>query len=120
MFKTTLWLIHAYHKSIKKFIGDAEDHYIFIPIYELAQNFIPSRNFLHHHYIVTYYIIRNYQRDEKVDADDNASDGKRIKYKTKIIGKAPAQPPQSGNLGDDDRSPQSSVPSSLDLVLLNC
>lgn len=119
MLKTTLCLIHAYHKSITKFIDDAEDHFIFIAIYGLSQNSMSSGNFLHHDYIITYY-IRNYQRDEKVDADDNASDRKRIKYKTKIIGKTPAQPPQSGNLGDNDRSPQSSEPSSLDLFLLNC
>ena len=42
----------------------------------------------------------SYFRDKTDNINDNASDGKSLKYKTKIIGKAPAQP---GNEGDANR-----------------
>ena len=41
--------------------------------------------------------LSNYYRDETDDVDDNASDGKCFKYKTKIMGITPARP---GNEGD--------------------
>ena len=34
----------------------------------------------------------NYYRDEIDDVNDNASDGRSFKYKTKIVGKTPEKP----------------------------
>ena len=45
------------------------------------------------------------------DVDYNASDGKSFKYKTKIIGNRPAQPPWPGNPWYADQPPQPAVPS---------
>ena len=42
----------------------------------------------------------NYLRDRIDNINDNASDGKPFKYKTKIVGKTPARP---GNEGDANR-----------------
>ena len=36
----------------------------------------------------------NCYRDKTDDVDDNASDGKSFKYKTKIVGKTPQRPAQ--------------------------
>ena len=47
----------------------------------------------------------NYYRDEIDDTDDNASDVKSIKYKTKIVGKTPERPLQLRNPGDTNRLP---------------
>ena len=47
----------------------------------------------------------NYYRDKIDDADDNASDGKSFKYKTKIVGKIPEKPGRTGDEGDADRTP---------------
>ena len=80
----------------------------------------------------------NYYRDKIDDVDDNASDGKSFKYKTKIVGKTPERPAaQPGNEGDADRPLQPDVPTLnievaiplkylsnfwrlLDLPLINC
>ena len=42
----------------------------------------------------------NYYRDKINNINDNASDGKSIKYKTKIVGKTPERPEQPGNKKD--------------------
>ena len=55
----------------------------------------------------------NYYRDEIDDVDDNASDGKSCKYKTKIIGKTeagPDRPVQPGPDQDGNLSPQPNQP----------
>ena len=40
----------------------------------------------------------NYYRDKIHDVDDNASDGKSFKYKTKIVGNTPERPRNEGNV----------------------
>ena len=60
-------------------------------------------------YTITSGSLWNYYRDEIDDVDDNASDGKSIKYKRKIAGKTPEIPPWPGNKGDVNRSPQPAV-----------
>ena len=58
----------------------------------------------------------NYYRDETDDVDDNASDGKLFRYKTKIVGKTPRRPaqqlqPDPGSDGNQlSQPPQPSVP----------
>ena len=52
----------------------------------------------------------NYYRDEVDNVNDNASDGKSFKYKTKITGKTEVVPTQDGNDGDTDRPPRNLVP----------
>ena len=52
----------------------------------------------------------NYYRDEIDDVDDNASDDKSFKYKTKIVEKTQERPPQPGNPGDANQPPQLPVP----------
>ena len=52
----------------------------------------------------------NYYRDKIDDVDDNTSDGKSFKYKTKTIGKTPERPPQPGNPGDANQPAQPAVP----------
>ena len=73
----------------------------------------------------------NYYRDEIDDVDDNASDGKSIEYKTKIIGKTPEK---FGNEKDVNRPPVPTLNIKvtfllkylsnfwrfLDLLLINC
>ena len=39
----------------------------------------------------------NYYKDEIDDVNDNASDGKSFKYKTKIVGKTPERPPPNSD-----------------------
>ena len=54
----------------------------------------------------------NYHRDKTDDVCDNASDGKSIKYKTKIVGKTPQRPEQPGNEEDADQPQQPAIPNS--------
>ena len=79
----------------------------------------------------------NYYRDEIDDVDDNDSDVKSFKCKTKIKRKTLERPTQLGNQGDANRPPQPAVPTLnvavtillkylshfwrfLDLPLINC
>ena len=58
----------------------------------------------------------NYYREEIDDVDDNASDGKSFKYKTKIVGKTPERPerppqqPQNPDGSQPPQPPQLAVP----------
>ena len=45
-------------------------------------------------YDMNYSSLWDYYRDEIDDVDDNTSDGKPFKYKTKIVRKTPERPPQ--------------------------
>ena len=67
-------------------IDNAEDIDIVMPMYNLLEY---SQN-----YFMTSGSLWNCYRDEIDDADDNASDGKSFKYKTKILEKTPERPPQ--------------------------
>ena len=110
-------------------IENAEDLDIVMPMYNLLEY---SEN-----YLMTSGSLWNYYREEIDDVDDNASDGKSFKYKTKIVGKSPERPPQPGNPGDVNRPAQPAVPTLnvevtiplkylsnfwkfLDLPLINC
>ena len=42
--------------------------------------------------------LQNHYKGEIDDINDNASDGKSFKYKTKIVGKTPPQPGNEGNV----------------------
>ena len=46
----------------------------------------------------------NYQRDETNDTNDNASEGKSFEYKTKAIGKTPAQIDADDDGGEENAS----------------
>ena len=46
----------------------------------------------------------NYQRDETDDTNDNASEGKSFEYKTKAIGKTPAQIDADDDGGEENVS----------------
>ena len=46
----------------------------------------------------------NYQRDETDDTNDNASEGKSFEYKTKAIGKTPAQIDADDDGGEENAS----------------
>ena len=61
-------------------------------------------------YSMTSGSLWNDYREESVDFDDNASDGKSFSYKTKIVGKPPRRPDTPGNEGNADRPEQPSVP----------
>ena len=65
-------------------IDNAEDLDIVIPIYNLLE--------YSHSYSMISGTLWNYCRDGIDDVDDNASDDKSIKYKTKIAGKTPRRP----------------------------
>ena len=64
--------------------GNAEDIDIIMPMYNLLEY---SQN-----YSMTSENLWNYHRDQIVNINDNASDGKSFKYKRKIVGKIPARP----------------------------
>ena len=66
----------------------------------LQKIFIPMYNLLEycHNYPRTSGSLRNYYRDKIDEVDDNVSDGKSSKYKTKIPGRP-------GNDGDVNRPP---------------
>ena len=59
---------------------------------------------------MTWEILWNYYRDEVDNVNDNASDGKSFKYKTKITGKTEVVPTQDGSDGDTDWPPRNLVP----------
>ena len=70
---------------------------------------MPMYNLLEYsqNYSMTSRNLLNYYRGEIHDADDNTSNGKSFKYKTKIVGKTearPDRPPQPGP--DDDGNPR--------------
>ena len=52
----------------------------------------------------------NYYGDKTVDVDDNASDGKSFKCKTKIERKMPQRPAQPDPDEDGNQQPQPPVP----------
>ena len=72
-------------------IDNAEDLDIVISMYNLLE---------YKSYFITSRSWWNYYRDEIDDVDDNASDGRSFEYKTKIVGKTPAQ---LWNKGDVNR-----------------
>ena len=108
---------------------NAEDLDIVMPMYivlEYSQN-----------YSITSGSLWNYYRDKIDDVNDNASDGKSFKYKTKIVGKTPRRAERPGDEGDANRPQQLAVPTLnveftiplkyfsnlwkwLDLPLINC
>ena len=55
---------------------------------------MPMYNLLEysHNYSITSGSLWNYLREEIVDVDNKASDGKSFKYETKIVGKTPQRP----------------------------
>ena len=54
-------------------------------------------------YSMTSGTLWNYYRDEIDDVDDNASDGKSFKYKTKIVAKTSERLVQPENPGDPNQ-----------------
>ena len=94
--------INAFTSCISKIksilIDNAEDLNAVRLMYNLLDN---SQN-----YSMTSGSLWNYYRDEIGDVDDNVSDCKSFKYKTKIVGKTPARPEQLGNEGDAGQPPQ--------------
>ena len=83
-------------------IDNAEDLDIVMPMYNLLEY---SQN-----YSMTPGSLRNYYRDEIGGADDDTSDGKSFKYKTKIVGNTPKRTERPGNEGDAYRPEQPPVP----------
>ena len=81
---------------------NAEDLDMVMPMYNLLE-FIQS-------YSMTLGSSWNYYRDKFDDVDDNASDGKSFKYKSKIVGKTPESSARPENPGDPNRQPQTAVP----------
>ena len=65
-------------------ISSADDLYIVMPMYNLLEY---SQD-----YSMTSGSLWNYYTDEIDDVDDNVSDSKSFKYKTKIVGKTPQRP----------------------------
>ena len=61
----------------------------------------------------------NYYRQEIDDADDNASDGKSFKYKTKIIGNAETRPARPVQAEPDQYGNQPSPPAQPSIPSLN-
>ena len=119
-------------KISSKLIYNAEDLDIAMPMYNLLEY---SQN-----YSMTWGSLCKYFRNKIDDADDNASDSKSFKYRTKIIGKKeeqPGQPALPPANPDGTQPPQRLVPRlnaeftiplkylsnfrrSLDLSLINC
>ena len=76
---------HLDHTQINStLIDNAEDLDIAMPMYNLIEY---SQN-----YSMTSGSLWNYYRDEIDNVDDNASNGKSFKYKTKIIRETEARP----------------------------
>ena len=104
-------------------IDNVEDLDVVMPMYNLLEY---SQN-----YSITSGSLWNYYRDEIYNFNDNASDGKSFKYKTKIVGKTPVR---LGNERDANRQVVSTlnvevtIPLKylsnfwrfLDLSLINC
>ena len=61
-------------------------------------------------YSMTSGSLSNYYRDEIDNVDDNASDGKSFKYKTKLIKKTKERPARTGPDNDGNPQPQPPVP----------
>ena len=59
---------------------------------------------------VTSGSLWNYYQDKIDYINDNPSDGKSFKYKTKIAGKTRKRPLRPGNPGDANQPPQAVVP----------
>ena len=101
-------------KSSNILIDSSEDFDIIMLMYKLLE--------YSHNYSVTSGSLLNYYRDEvdKVDFNDNASDGKSFNYVTKITGETserqliwpqwPPQPPPNLDGSQTQRSPQPSLP----------
>ena len=83
-------------------MDNTEDLDIVMPMYNLLEY---SKT-----YSVTSGSLWNYYRDEVDNINDNPSDGKSFKYKTKIAGKTPKKPARPGNPGDANQLPQAVVP----------
>ena len=122
-FRSCIWKINS------TLTDNADDLDIVMPMYNLLEY---SQN-----YSMTSGSLWNYYRDEIDDIDDNALDSKSFKYKTKIVGTTPEQPPQPSQNPDEIQPPQPAVPSLnveatiplkylsnfwrfLDLLLINC
>ena len=90
--KIMLHLDHAFQKLNSTPIDNAEDLDMVMPMCNLLEY---SQN-----YSMTAASLWNCYRDEIDDVDDNISDGKSFKYKTKIVGKTPVRPEWS------ERAPQ--------------
>ena len=85
--KIMLNLDHTFQTLTVELIENAEDLDIVMPmcnLFEYSQN-----------YSTTSGHLWNYYRAEIDDVDDNRSDGKSFKYKTKIVQKIPERPPFS-------------------------
>ena len=67
-------------------MNSAEDLYIIMPMYNLLKY---SSN-----YSMKSGSLWNYYRGKIDDVDDDASNSKSFKYKTKLTGKAKARPPR--------------------------
>ena len=83
-------------------IDSAEDLSIVMRMYNLLEY---SQN-----YSMTSGSLSNYYRDEIDNVDDNASDGKSFKCKTKIIKKTEERPARPGPDNDGNPQPQPPVP----------
>ena len=76
-FKNNAPLRSCISKINSTLINNPEDLDIFMPMYDSLEY---SQN-----YSMTSGSLWNYYRDEIDDVDDNVSDGKSFKYKTKIV-----------------------------------
>ena len=90
-------------KTNNSLIDSWEDLDIVMPMYNLLEY---SDNFS-----TTSGSFWNYYLEETDGVDDNSSQGKSFKYKTKITGKKSELWPQPGNPGDTFRPAQPTVPS---------
>ena len=82
VFKNNVQFRSYVSKINSTLIDNAEDLDIVMPMYNLLE---------YKSYFITSRSWWNYYRDEIDDVDDNASDGRSFEYKTKIVGKTPAQ-----------------------------
>ena len=98
MFKNNVPFKSFISKIHNTLIDNEEDLDIVMSIYNLLEY---SKN-----YSILSGNLWNYYRDEIEDINDNLSDGKSFKYKTKIVGNAPAI---SGNEGDENWPPVPSL-----------
>ena len=65
-----------------------------------------------HNCFMTSGSLWNYYKDEidEINVNNNASDTKSFKYKTKIVGETAERPAQPENQGDAEQSAQPPVP----------
>ena len=101
-FKNNAPLRSCISKINSTLINNAEDLDIFMPLYDPLEY---SQN-----YSMTSGSLWNYYRDKIDDVDDNVSDGKSFKYKTKIVEKTLEQPPQNPDGTQPPRPQQPPVP----------